>query len=394
MADAGDDKKNHKLATRLVRIGRDKSITGQFVNPPVVHASTVLFDSVDDMLHRRQRYVYGRRGTPTSEALEAAISELEGAEGTILCPSGLNAVAAAMLATVKAGERILIVDSVYSPVRHFADVVLKRMGVEPVYYDPSLTDGIESLFTANTSAIYLESPGSLTFEMQDLPAIARAARRHNATVLFDNTWATPVFFRPLDHGADVSIMAGTKYIGGHADLMLGTVSANGRALKQLRETHGAMGLHVGPDDIYLALRGLRTLGVRLPRHQQSAMIVANWLADRPEVARVLYPPLPDDPGNALWRRDMSGGSGLLGIVLNGWPEARAKEFADSLELFGIGASWGGYESLVVLSQPETHRTAAPWNAEGPLLRLHIGLEDPDDLIADLGAAFAKANRSG
>jgi cystathionine beta-lyase len=394
MADAGDDKKNHKLATRLVRIGRDKSITGQFVNPPVVHASTVLFDSVDDMLHRRQRYVYGRRGTPTSEALEAAISELEGAEGTILCPSGLNAVAAAMLATVKAGERILIVDSVYSPVRHFADVVLKRMGVEPVYYDPSLTDGIESLFTANTSAIYLESPGSLTFEMQDLPAIARAARRHNATVLFDNTWATPVFFRPLDHGADVSIMAGTKYIGGHADLMLGTVSANGRALKQLRETHGAMGLHVGPDDIYLALRGLRTLGVRLPRHQQSAMIVAKWLAARPEVARVLYPPLPDDPGNALWRRDMSGGSGLLGIVLNGWPETRAKEFADSLELFGIGASWGGYESLVVLSQPETHRTAAPWNAEGPLLRLHIGLEDPDDLIADLGAAFAKANRSG
>jgi cystathionine beta-lyase len=393
MADAGDDKKNHKLATRLVRIGRDKSITGQFVNPPVVHASTVLFDSVDDMLHRRQRYVYGRRGTPTSEALEAAISELEGAEGTILCPSGLNAVAAAMLATVKAGERILIVDSVYSPVRHFADVVLKRMGVEPVYYGPSLTDGIESLFTANTSAIYLESPGSLTFEMQDLPAIARAARRHNATVLFDNTWATPVFFRPLDHGADVSIMAGTKYIGGHADLMLGTVSANGRALKQLRETHGAMGLHVGPDDIYLALRGLRTLGVRLPRHQQSAMIVAKWLADRPEVARVLYPPLPDDPGNALWRRDMSGGSGLLGIVLNGWPEARAKEFADSLELFGIGASWGGYESLVVLSQPETHRTAAPWKAEGPLLRLHIGLEDPDDLIADLGAAFAKANRS-
>jgi cysteine-S-conjugate beta-lyase len=390
MADEGDSGRERKLATRLVRLGRDKSITGQFVNPPVVHASTVLFDSVDDMLLRRQRYVYGRRGTPTSEALESAVSELEGAEGTILCPSGLNAAATAMLSAVKAGERILIVDSVYSPVRHFADTVLKRLGVEPIYYDPALVEGIEPLFTANTSAVYLESPGSLTFEMQDLSAIAEIAHRHDAMVLFDNTWATPAFFRPLDRGADISIMAGTKYLAGHSDLMLGTVSANGEALRRLRETHGASGLHVGPDDVYLALRGLRTLGVRLPRHQQSATAIAAWLQERPEVARVLYPPLPTDPGQALWRRDMTGGSGLLGIVLSGWSESQAKIFVDSLELFGIGASWGGYESLAVLSHPEKYRTARGWSAEGPLLRLHIGLEDPDDLIADLAAAFAKA----
>ena len=390
MAKADDNERKRKLATRLVRLGRDKSITGQFVNPPVVHASTVLFDTVDDMVHRRQRYVYGRRGTPTSDALESAVSELEGAEGAVLCPSGLSAVATAILSCVAAGDRILIVDSVYSPVRHFADTVLKRMGVEVVYYDPALADDIEPLCTRNTKAVYLESPGSLTFEMQDVGAIAVVAHRHKATVLFDNTWATPVFFRPLDHGADLSIMAGTKYLAGHSDLMLGTVAANGIALKHLRDTHGAMGTHVGPDDIYLALRGLRTLGVRLPRHQQSAMIVAEWLASRPEVARVLYPPLPSDPGHALWRRDMSGGSGLLGAVLKGWSEHQAKTFVDALELFGIGASWGGFESLALPSHPATTRTATFWNAEGPVLRLHIGLEDPGDLIADLTAAFAKA----
>ncbi|MCR4282528.1 MAG: cystathionine beta-lyase [Bauldia sp.] len=390
MSKSGDSEgRPRKLATRLVRAGRDKSLTGQFVNPPVVHASTVLFDSVDDMVHRRQRYQYGRRGTPTSEALESAVNELEGAEGTILCPSGLAAAATALLSCVSAGDRILLVDSVYAPVRHFADTVLKRLGVETVYYDPLIGAGIEMLFEARTTAVYLEAPGSLTFEMQDLAAIAGVAKRYGATVLFDNTWATPAYFRPLEHGADLSIMAGTKYLAGHSDVMLGTVAANGPALKKLKDVHGAMGVHVGPDDMYLGLRGIRTLPIRLERHWQSAMIVTAWLAARPEVARVLYPPLEADPGHRLWKRDMTGASGLFGIVLYGWSEDQAKRFVDGLELFGIGASWGGFESLAILAHPKPVRTATAWQAEGPLLRLHIGLEDPGDLIADLEAGFAR-----
>ena len=380
-----------KPTTRLVRSGRDKSLTGPFVNPPVVHASTVLFESVDDMTHRRQRYVYGRRGTPTSEALEAAVSELEGAEGAALFPSGLSAAATAILCCVASGDRILIVDSVYGPVRHFADTILKRMGVETVYYDPSLAAGIETLFTDNTTAVYLEAPGSLTFEMQDLVAVSAIAHDRGASVLFDNTWATPLFFRPLEHGADLSIMAGTKYLAGHADLMLGTVAASGEPLKQLKETHGALGVHVGPDDVFLGLRGLRTLAVRLDRHQKSAKTVAEWLAARSEVARVLYPALTSDPGHSLWKRDMTGATGLFGVMLNGWSEEQAKAFVDGLELFGIGASWGGFESLAILAHPKTQRTATVWQAEGPLLRLHIGLEDPEDLIADLEAGFARVS---
>lgn len=390
MSKSGDDsERSRKLATRLVRAGRDKSITGQFVNPPVVHASTVLFDSVDDMVHRRQRYEYGRRGTPTSEALEEAIAMLEGSEGCILCPSGLSAAATALLACVSSGNRVLMTDNVYEPVRHFADTVLKRLGVETVYYDPSIGAGIEALFDASTTLVYLEAPGSLTFEMQDLPGIAAVARRHGAAVLFDNTWATPVYFRALDHGADVSIMAGTKYISGHSDVMVGMVAANGVFLKKLKDTHGAMGLHVGPDDMYLALRGLRTIAVRLDRHWRSAMVVAEWLSRRPEVARVLYPPLKSDPGYEIWRRDMTGASGLLGVVMNGWSEERAKRFIEGLELFGIGASWGGFESLAIVNHPRRARTVTQWPAEGPLLRLHIGLEDPEDLIADLEASFAR-----
>jgi cysteine-S-conjugate beta-lyase len=345
------------------------------------------------MIHRRQRYTYGRRGTPTSDALEAAVSDLEGAEGTALFPSGLAAAAGAILSCVAASDRILIVDSVYGPVRHFADTVLRRMGVEAVYYDPALTDGIDALFTDNTTAVYLEAPGSLTFEMQDLTAVAAAAKRRGASVLFDNTWATPLFFRPLERGADLSIMAGTKYLGGHADVMLGTVAANGAALKRLKDTHGALGTHVGPDDVYLALRGLRTMAVRLARHQASARIVADWLAARPEVARVLYPALPTDPGHDLWTRDMTGATGLFGVILNGWSEEQAKALIDGLELFGIGASWGGFESLAILAHPKTQRTATAWEAEGPLLRLHIGLEDPEDLIADLDAGFSSATAS-
>jgi len=388
-----DDKRDippRRRTTRLLHAGRDKALTGPFVNPPVVHASTVLFPTVDDMEHRRQRYVYGRRGTPTSDALEAAMNELEGAEGTVLCPSGLAAASVALLSCLSAGDRVLITDSVYGPVRHFADDTLTRLGIEVAYFEPTIGDAIEPLFTPNTRAVYLESPGSLTFEMQDVPAIAEIARRHGATVLFDNTWATPLYFRALDCGVDLSVISGTKYLGGHADVMIGTVAARGEALKKLKQLYGDMGLHVGPDDMYLALRGIRTMAIRLEQHARSAMAVAMWLQQRPEVTRVLYPALPSDPGHALWKRDMTGASGLFGVIFGGWSVAQAKRFVDHLELFGIGASWGGFESLATLPHLAGIRTARAWQAEGPLIRLHIGLEDPADLIADLEAGLTAA----
>lgn len=381
------DSRPRSMATRLVQAGRDKSITGQFVNPPVVHASTVLFDTVDDMLHRRQRYQYGRRGTPTSEALESAIAEIEGSESAIMCPSGLSACAMALLASVSAGDRVLMTDSVYGPVRHFADGTLKKLGVETVYYDPRIGADMAGLITDSTTVVYCESPGSLTFEMQDLPAIAAAAHARNATVIFDNTWATPFYFRPLDHGADLSVMAATKYIAGHADVMLGTIAGNGTHIRRVREVHGNLGLHVGPDDMYLGLRGLRTLAVRLDRHWRSAVTIAEWLQRRPEVAEVRYPALRSDPGNALWRRDMTGASGLFALILKDPDIERAKRFIDNLELFGIGASWGGFESLAILTHPKPARAVVP-APDGPLLRFHIGLDDPADLIADLDAALA------
>lgn len=388
MSSGEDDDDGLRPATRLVRAGRDKTITGPFVNPPVVHASTVLFESSEAMLDRRQRYTYGRRGTPTSEALESAISGMEGAAGTVLCPSGLAAASLALLATINAGDNVLMVDCVYGPVRHFADTVLKRLGVSTTYFDPGIGDGIAGLFEESTSLVYLETPGSLTFEMQDMAAIAAVAHERYALVIADNTWATPLFFRPLDHGADLSVMAGTKYLGGHSDVNIGTVAANQRAWARLKETHGSMGLAVGPDDIYLALRGLRTLGVRLERQMASGLEVAHWLAARPEVTRVLHPALPGDPGHALWQRDMTGASGLFGIVLGGWTDAEARAFVDGLRLFGIGASWGGFESLAIVAKVDHVRSAVPWRAEGPLVRLHVGLEDPVDLIADLDRSFA------
>ncbi len=383
MSSSADDEIGLGPATRLVRTGRDPDITGPFVNPPVIHASTVLFENTDAMMGGRQRYVYGRRGTPTSDALEAAITDIEGAAGTVLCPSGLAAAAAALLALVSAGDHVLIVDCVYGPVRHFADTVLKRLGVAVTYFDPAIGRGIEALFTDETTVVYLEPPGSLTFEMQDVPGIAAVAHRRGAMVVADNTWATPLYFKPLAFGCDLSVMAGTKYLGGHSDVMIGTVAANEAAWPKLKATHGTLGMHVGPDDVFLALRGLRTMGLRLDRQMASGLAVAEWVAARPEVARVLHPALPGDPGHDLWRRDMSGASGLFGIVLDGWSEDDAKAFVDGLRLFGIGASWGGFESLAILAKLKGIRTAVPWQAEGPLIRLHVGLEEPADLIADL-----------
>lgn len=385
-----NDNKNKALGprTRLVRTGRDKNIVGQFVNPPVVHASTALFDTVEDMLLRRQRYEYGRTATPTSDALESAMNELEGADYTALCPSGLSAATVALLSCVSAGDRILLTDSVYGPVRRFADSMLKRLGVEVAYYDPLIGAGIEALFTPNTKAVYAESPGSLTFEMQDLAAIGEVAHRDGATVLFDNSWATPLYFRPLDHGADITIIAGTKYIGGHSDAMIGTASARGATATRLKDTRRDLGIHLAPDDMFLALRGLRTMALRLAQHHQSALEIATWLRDRSEVARVLHPALDTDPGHAIWKRDMTGASGLFAVVMRGWSQRKAKAFIDHLELFGIGASWGGFESLITLPNVHHTRSATEWQADGPLMRLHIGLEDVADLKADLEAAFA------
>jgi cysteine-S-conjugate beta-lyase len=379
--------------TRLVRAGRAKTLTGPFVNPPVVHASTVLFDSVAEMNAPSTPYTYGRRGTPTSAALASALAELDGAAGAVLCPSGLNAIAVSILAFVEAGDHVLIADSVYGPARTFADSVLSRLGISVAYYDPLLGAGMSALLNERTRLVYVESPGSHTMEMQDIPAIADAAHRGGAVVVVDNTWATPLLCRPLALGADVALLSATKYIGGHADIMLGAVTANEACWPKLRQVHGAMGICVGPDDIYLGLRGLRTMEIRLRRHMESALAVASWLSRQTDVARVLHPALPGDPGHELWRRDMAGASGLFSIVLRGWSEAETADFLDGLALFGLGYSWGGFESLAIPSDRGLVRTAKPWQAEGPLVRIHIGLEDPDDLIADLEEGLRRIGRS-
>ncbi len=382
--------------TRLVTGGRDPFAYHGFVNPPVYHASTVLYPSAEDLIAHRARYQYGRRGTPTSEALEGAIQAIEGpgCAGVALVPSGLSAIATALLAALKSGEHVLVTDSAYRPTRTFCDGVLARLGIETTYYDPLIGTGIAGMFRPNTRAVFVEAPGSQSFEMQDVPAIAAAAHSRGLTVLMDNTWATPLYFQAFAKGVDLSIQAGTKYIAGHSDLMLGTISANAPLWPRLKETVTTMGLCVGPDDMYLALRGLRTLGVRLERHRQSALTLARWLRERPEVRRVLHPAIEDDPGHAIWRRDFTGSSGLFSIVLEPAGEAAVRAFLDALELFGMGFSWGGYESLVIVFDCTGYRTATRWAPGGPALRFHIGLEDPNDLIADLERGFAAMAKAG
>jgi cystathionine beta-lyase len=379
-----------KADTLLAIGGRNPFAHHGYVNPPVYHASTLLFPTVEDYLAERARYRYGRLGTPTSEALENAIREIEGpaCAGVALLPSGLAAIATTLLAVLRAGEHILVTDNCYGPTRIFCDTVLARYGVSTTYYDPLVGAGIADLMQPTTRAVFTESPGSLTFEMQDIPAIAEAAHRGGALVLMDNTWASPLHFRALEKGVDLSIQSGSKYIGGHCDLMLGTVSANSKAWPQVRELSFHMGLCVGPDDINLGLRGLRTLGVRLARHHQSAVTIARWLEQRPEVLRVLHPALPGNPGHAVWKRDFSGACGLFSVVFKPIPEAALHAFINALTLFGIGASWGGYESLVIPFDAAQLRTATSWAPGGPCVRFHIGLEDANDLIADLERGFA------
>jgi cysteine-S-conjugate beta-lyase len=379
-----------KPATRLVAGGRDASAHHGFVNPPVHHASTVLYPSAEDFLARRSRYLYGRRGTPTSEALENALRELEGPDcaGVALLPSGLAAISTALFAVLNAGDHLLVTDSAYQPTRRFCDGVLRRKGVETTYYDPLIGDGIATLMKSNTRAVFVEAPGSLSFEVQDVPAITAAAHARGAVVLMDNTWATPLYFHAFHKGVDLSIQAATKYIGGHSDVMLGTVSANPATWERLSDTVHALGLCVGPDDIYLGLRGLRTMGVRLAHHHQAGLKVARWLAERPEIARVLHPAFESCPGHAVWRRDFSGASGLFSIVFKPVAQSAVNAFLNELRLFGIGASWGGFESLAIPFDCTSIRTATKWLPGGPTVRLHIGLEDVDDLIGDLEGGFA------
>ncbi|SCW92822.1 cystathionine beta-lyase [Ancylobacter rudongensis] len=379
---------NLSVETELVLAGRDPFRHDGFVNTPIVRGSTVLSPSVADLEGHTGRYTYGRRGNPTVESLEAALTRIEGGAGVVLTPSGLSAVSIALLAVLKAGDHLLMVDSAYQPTRRICDEVLTRYGIATTYYDPLIGGDIAGLIRPNTRAIFMESPGSQTFEIQDVPAIVGAAAAHDITTLMDNTWATPLFFRPHDFGVDVSIQAGTKYLGGHSDLNIGTISANARTFRRVHLAHGDLGMTVAPEDAFLAARGLRTMAVRLERHQQSALTVARWLSGRPEVLTVMHPALPEHPGHALWKRNFKGASGLFSVILQPAPKPAVDAFLDSLALFGLGYSWGGFESLAIPFDCSSYRTATRWNPGGPAIRLQIGLEDPADLIADLDSGFA------
>jgi len=391
------DKKKMKPDTITSHAGRDPQRYAGLVNTPVFRGSTVLFPDLESYQSRDpddyKAMRYGIYGTPTTFALEAAVAELEGGHAAVALPSGLAAIAAALAAFAKSGAHILIADSVYQPTRNFCDRRLRDFGVEIEYYDPAVGAGIAGLIRANTTAVFCEAPGSLSFEMQDIPAIAAAAHARGVAVLADTTWGTPYFFRAFEHGVDISIHAGTKYIAGHSDVMLGIVVTNEQYWLKLRRAVADYGYCVSPDDCYLALRGLRTIGVRMRAQQQSALRIARWLQARPEVARVLYPALESDPGHAIWKRDFSGAASLFGVILKPASDRGVAALIDSLALFGIGSSWGGFESLAIRADPEKIRTATRWNAEGPLLRLHIGLEDPEDLIADLEQGLAQMKQA-
>ncbi|MGX1098914.1 cystathionine beta-lyase [Amorphus sp. MBR-141] len=377
------------IATRLAHAGPSPHDNHGFVNPPVFHGSTVLAPNLQAAQDRSRRYLYGRQGTPTMDALEQTVTDIEGAAGTILTSSGLEACTVALMSCTKAGDHVLVADNVYGPTRRFCDKVLARFGVETTYFDPQLGAGIADHFRDNTTTVFLEAPGSLTFEMQDIPAIASAAKQRGLTVAMDNTWATPVYFRPIEHGVDLSIQAATKYFGGHSDLLLGTVAASEAAYPALKEMRLFLGVNVGPDDVSNTLRGMRTLPLRLARHFESGVTVARWLENRPEVERVLHPALESDPGHAIWKRDFTGACGLFAMVLKPCSKSQLSAFVDGLRYFGIGASWGGFESLITCPDPSAMRTVTPWEADGPLVRLHIGLEDPADLIADLEEGFGR-----
>ncbi len=391
-------KRQLSAETLLSHLGRDPARFDGAVNPPVYHVSTILFDDLD-VYEDNHRYFekgkvnYGRNGSPTTFALEDAISTLEGGHGTLAVGSGLAAISGTFLAFVESGDHILVSDNVYRPTRRLCDQLLLRLGVETTYFDPLIGADIAGMMRGNTRLVFLESPGSLTFEIADVPAMAAAAKAAGARVVLDTTWAASMLCKPFELGVDVSINAATKYIAGHADAMLGLITATEDCAAHLRRNVWQLGMCAGPDDVYLALRGLRTLAVRLARHQETALKLAKWLAGRPEVERVLYPALPGDPGHEIWKRDFSGASGLFGVVLRPpCPRAALKTLVEGMELFGIGSSWGGYESLMIPTYPEKMRNVTTWDAPGRTFRIHAGLEHPDDLVADLEAGFERFNR--
>jgi cysteine-S-conjugate beta-lyase len=379
--------------THVVQAGRRPEWTGAVVNPPVWRASTILYDDCASLKEGNKsnedgRFFYGRRGTPTQWSLADAITEMEpGAEGTMLFSSGVAAVSTALLSVLTPGDHLLMVDSAYDPTRIFCDGFLKRWGVETTYYDPLIAGNIGTLIKPNTRAIFMESPGSLTFEVQDVPAIVAVAQAKGLTTLIDNSWATSLYFKPLSLGVDMSVVAATKYIVGHSDVMAGAVTANAVTYPALRKTSQQLGQFLGPDDAYLAARGLRTMALRLKQHEASALSIAEWLEKQLEVAKVLHPALPSHPQHHLWTRDFSGSSGLFSFILQGGTIAARAALIDGLNHFGIGYSWGGYESLAIPIDPETIRTATIWSAQGLAVRLQVGLEHPDDLIADLQAGL-------
>jgi cystathionine beta-lyase len=382
--------KEERPATKLVHGGRRKEWRGRLVNPPVERASTILFDSVADLKRNRPQlgtYRYALQGTATQWALAEALTALEpGAAGTALYSSGLAAITAPLMAVLGPGDELLVPDNAYGPTRHFCDTFLKRYGVAIRYYDPLVGTQIGGIIGDRTRAILMESPGSLTMEVQDVPGICAVARDRGLATLLDNTWATPLLFPAIAQGVEITILAATKYVGGHADVMLGSATATSEHYERLQHMTWDLGHSVSPDDAWLGSRGLRTMGVRLKQHEQSALKVAEWLKAQRQVGRVLHPALPDCPGHELWRRDFKGSSGLFSFELKGADDATRAAFVDRLELFGIGYSWGGYESLALPVDPQRTVTQPPARS---LVRLHIGLEDPDDLIADLASSLKR-----
>jgi cysteine-S-conjugate beta-lyase len=391
-----DTRNGERLATKIATGGRSPELTGPVVNAPVWRASTHLYDDVAALEAGKKhnadgRFFYGRRGSPTQWSLADALTGLEpGAAGTMLYPSGVAAISCAVLSVLRPGDVLWMSDNAYDPSRSFADGFLKTFGVETRYFDPMIGADIGKLFCDRTRAVLLESPGSLTFEVQDVPAMCAAAKAHKGgrgiVTLLDNTWATPLFFTALDKGVDMTILAATKYVVGHSDVMMGSVTTHAGFWHALRNTAQQLGQVVSHDDAYLATRGLRTMAIRLKAHEASALKIAQWLSARDDVATVLHPALPGCPGHAIWKRDFLGSSGLFSFVLNG-SKAKAAAFIDALKLFGIGYSWGGFESLALPVHPEKFRSVTQWHAGNGIIRLQIGLEDPDDLIADLAAAF-------
>ena len=388
-----------KEDTLITTAGRHPDENHGFVNPPVYHASTIVSPTLAEFRERRSHrwepgvFTYGRQGTPTHEALEEACAALLGGDRAVALSSGLAAINAALFAFLEKGDHLLMVDSVYGPSRRVCDSFLARFGVETTYYDPTIGAGIRELIRDNTKLVYLESPGSLTFDVQDIDPIVEEAKKRGCVTIIDDTWSSGVFFKPFQHGIDVSAIAATKYIVGHSDVMMGMLTTTGEHWQRVRQAASDLGANAGPDDVYLALRGLRTIKVRMLRHYENGMKLARWLEARPEVERVLHPALESDPGHALWKKYFTGACGLFGVVLKPVEEPAIAAMLDGLELYGMGASWGGFESLILLTNPASVRSAtkAQWEASGPTLRIHAGLEDPDDLIADLEAGFARMN---